>query len=128
MTPRNAFGAPTVSAPDVEETTVNESTNHSSVAAVITVNDMYHELQGVREAVQMLAGKFDDTPRQLAEHSALLTTHSRLIAKLDPVPTDVADHEVRLRLLERTKWTAVGIALVASAAASSGIWALLIHH
>lgn len=65
-------------------------------AAVITVNDMYHELQGVRSDLQTLAGKFDDVPRQIADHEARL----RLV---DGVPADVIDLKARVKAVEDRK-------------------------
>ncbi len=67
-----------------------------AVAAVITVNDMYHELQGVRADVQQLVGKFDDIPRQLADHEARL----RLV---DGLPSDVLELKARMIEVEGRK-------------------------
>lgn len=79
-----------------------------SVAAVITVNDMYHELQGVRADVQTLVGKFDNIPAQITE----LQSAVKLVAG---VPDEIRDHETRLRLIEQTKsgvtWPALGAVL-----------------
>lgn len=65
-------------------------------AAVITVNDMYHELQGVRSDLQTLTGKFDDVPRQLADHEARL----RLV---DAMPADLIDLKARVKAVEDRK-------------------------
>ena len=67
-----------------------------AVAAVITVNDMYHELQGVRSDLQQLVGKFDDVPRQIADHEARL----RLV---DGLPADVTEIKTRLSAVEARK-------------------------
>jgi len=89
------------------------SDEQQQVAAVITVNDMYHELQGVRAGVQDLAGKFNDVPRALADHTAQL----QLLAN---VPATLNDHEHRIRDLYNRKYvtpaalvTAVGVILTA---------------
>lgn len=97
-----------------------------SVAAVITVNDMYHELQGVRSDLQNLTGKFDDVPRQISDHEARL----RLV---DGVPADVAELKTRVKAVEERKHispaalasalTLIFLAL-AAVAALAGIW----HH
>jgi hypothetical protein len=57
-----------------------------SVAAVITVNDMYHELQGLRGDVSRVETKLDTMPLQIAQ-----------------LTTDVSDHETRLRSIEQTR-------------------------
>ena len=67
-----------------------------SVAAVITVNDMYHELQGVRSDVQQLAGKFDDMPRQMADHEARLRA-------VDGLPADLTELKTRVKAVEDRK-------------------------
>lgn len=83
-----------------------------AVAAVITVNDMYHELQGLRTDVQTLAGQINDVPRQLKD-----------------LALDGKDHENRLRIVERRQNFDRGVAAVVSALLSSGVLvALLAHH
>lgn len=59
------------------------SDDQPATVAVITVNDMYHELQGVRQDVQILTSKLDTIPMQISE-----------------LTRDVADHETRLRTQE----------------------------
>lgn len=64
-------------------------------SVVITPTEMYREVQATHSAVQDLA------------------------AKLDSVPGRVADHEARLRAVERAVWWAAGAAAVLGGAAGS---------
>lgn len=53
----------------------------------------------------------------------LATTMQELVTKLDPIPRTVADHESRLRALERKVWTAAG----ASSLLSGGLVAAVLE-
>jgi hypothetical protein len=97
-----------------------------TVAAVITVNDMYHELQGVRADVQQLAGKFDDMPRQIADHEARL----RLV---DGLPADVVELKARLTAVEARKHISPaalvsGLTVIFLACAAIAGFLALAHH
>jgi hypothetical protein len=93
----------------------------AGVAAVITVNDMYHELQGLRSDIQTISGKFDDVPRQIADHEAQLRP-------LAGIPADIADHESRLRMVEKRIWMASGIAGLVSSGAVALVFELSRRH
>jgi len=89
---------------------VNEQPN-PSVAAVITVNDMYHELQGLRIDVQTLAGKVDTIPVQINALQATSTDHATRIDALEMLPGQIhqlqdyaLDHEKRMRVAEGRKY------------------------
>lgn len=95
-------------------------------SAVISIDVMYHELQGVRSDLQTLVVKFDDMPRQMADHEARL----RLV---DGLPADVIDLKARVKAVEDRKHispaamvsalTLIFLA-IAALAAVLGVW----HH
>lgn len=62
-------------------------------------------------SAQIPAGSVVITPVQM--YDEMRKTHEaveRIEAKLDPVGATIADHENRLRVLEKFQWKAVGIA------------------
>lgn len=77
-----------------------------NVAAVITVNDMYHELQGVRQDVQLLTVKLDTIPAQLATLSAGHADHETTIRSLVSSVTT-------MRTQLRAAWAGIGVLLIA---------------
>lgn len=104
------------------------TTPDPNVAAVITVNDMYHELQGVRSDVQTLVGKFDAIPAQITA----LQEGARLTA---PLPALVADHETSIRTLHtsvtvlktQAKALWVGLGAVVLGLGTVAAWLQAIH-
>lgn len=77
-----------------------------SVAAVITVNDMYHELQGVRQDLNTLGTKLDTIPVQLSTLAAGHADHETTIRSLVSSVTT-------MRTQLRAAWAGIGVLLIA---------------
>lgn len=79
-------------------------------SVVITPMEVYREMQATHRAVQDVALKLD---------AALVETDRRLAA-IDGPDGWRRDYEMRLRALERWRWTVVGITTVLSAGVGAG--------
>lgn len=84
-------------------------------SVVITPMAMYVEMQATHQAVRDVAVKLDGA----------LSDNSR---RLDGIDKDMADHETRLRGLERRVWMAVGVSTAVSGGAAALISQLMTKH
>lgn len=84
-------------------------------SVVITPMAMYVEMQATHQAVRDVAVKLDGA----------LSDNSR---RLDGIDKGMADHETRLRGLERRVWMAVGVSTAVSGGAAALISQLMTKH
>lgn len=84
-------------------------------SVVITPTEMYREMLATHQAVRDVSGKLDGA----------LDAHAR---RLDGIDKDVADHETRLRGLERRVWMAVGVSTAVSGGAAALVSQLMMKH
>jgi len=82
-------------------------------SVVITPVQMYDEMRATHEVVTRIEAAINPIPGILADQSNQLD-------QLRGIPADVADHESRLRVLERFGGKAAGIALAVSAVVGVG--------
>lgn len=74
-------------------------------SVIITPTEMYREQQATHQAVRDVSGKLDSA----------LSDHAR---RMDGTDKDIADHETRIRGLEKWRWGAGGVVAVVSVGAS----------
>jgi hypothetical protein len=72
-------------------------------SAVVSPEEMYRQIRETHDAVTRIELGLQGMPTAIADHEARLRV-------LDGIPREIVDHEARLRVLERWQWRAGGIA------------------
>lgn len=78
---------------------------HEGGGVVITLADIYRQLVGLTARVDTALAKQDRTEQILSEHEAELRP-------LAGAATQLADHESRLRVMERGRWPLASVTVL----------------